>query len=112
MIYNLKDSPDMTNLFTCVEVRFNHYHNGNLSCVLWDVRNDEPYCVVTKNIHNLDFNKKAYVDLNNGGQSLIYFLEENDIAKDTGSCISQGYCYYPLYEFNLDMANKVFYFIN
>ena len=108
----LKYSPDMSNLMVQVEVKFNHYNNGNLSCMLWDVSHNEPFCVVTKNIHSLEFKKKAYVDLNNGGQALICFLEENDIARNTGFYIFQGYCYYPLYEFNINKANKKFYYIS
>lgn len=111
-MYKLRDAPDVSNLFTKVEIRFNHYNNGNLSCLLWDIDNNEPYCVATKNLHMLNSKKKAYVDLNNCGLSMIYFLEENEIAKPLGSAISEGYCVYPLYEFDLKMNNKIFYFLN
>ena len=103
---------EISDLFTPVQIRYHHYNNGNLCCMLWDVKENIPFCVVTKNIHDLGSKEKAYVDINNGGEALLYFLIDNKIASSTGSSITQGYCYYPLFEFKLDMADKIFYFIN
>jgi len=111
-MYKLKDTPEVFNLYVRVQIKYHHYNNGNLCCMLWDIDNNEPYFVVTKNIHDISNRKKAYIDLNNGGTLLSNFLKGNNIAHFTGSTITQGYCYYPLYEFNLDMNDKIFYFFN
>ena len=106
-----RTSSNVSGLYIEVQIKYHQYNNGNLCCMLWNVKNNEPFGIVTKNIHDLNSTYRAYVDLNNFGKSVLYFLEDNGIATSTGSCILQSWCYYPLYEFNLDMKDKVFYFV-
>lgn len=66
----------------------------------------EPYAMLTVNVppasDGLAGTNKAFVDTNNLGRELIGWLEDNGIAKATGTAVTSGYCAYPQVEFSDD----------
>jgi hypothetical protein len=42
---------------------------------------------------------KAFVDVNNLGDGIVSWLEENGIARLSGEMAESGYCVYPAMEF-------------
>lgn len=63
----------------------------------------EPFAVLTVNLCVDGLSpQQAFVDTNNNGSwNCLDFIEENHIGKFTGVMMPSGYCFYPLYEFDL-----------
>lgn len=44
----------------------------------------------------------AYIDVNNNGNEIIHWLEENNLGEVTGRIGFSGFCMYPEFEFNME----------
>ena len=80
-----------------------HYtHGGNLA--VYAVSDEgETFAVLTVNLETFDLDgdqEYAFVDTNNNPWA-EKFLVDNNIAQPTNIKISQGFCTYPLYKFDL-----------
>lgn len=59
-----------------------------------------PYAFLTVNLGRQNYGY-AYVDINNCPWAED-FIEENGLGEFTGKVYSSGFCFYPLYKFNMD----------
>lgn len=65
----------------------------------------EPYMPATVNLdgwtgYDTQTDRRAYLDVNNGGDELVRFVEENGLASPTGIRCQSGFVTYPLYEWD------------
>ncbi|MBO5710731.1 MAG: DUF4313 domain-containing protein [Rikenellaceae bacterium] len=66
-----------------------------------------PYAVLTVNLEDYPtYGNRAYVDVNNLGDEILAWIEENNLGVPTGEIGYSGFCVYPEYSFNLDEINK------
>lgn len=67
----------------------------------------EPFATLTVNLEDFPtYGNKAFVDINNLGEEIINWIEENNIGVRTSRLGFSGFCVYPEVDFNLDEINK------
>ena len=85
------------------------YYNGNLAIRLdyfdEDLQGWLPFVNLTVNFENKLSEDQAYVDTNNCPWA-EEFIEEYQLGEDTGRIKMSGYCFYPLYRFNLEKIKE------
>lgn len=75
--------------------------NDTLAIELIDVKENEPFAILTVNLDTYGADKEtAYVDINNCPWALK-FIEENKLGEFVGKYGQSGFCLYPLYKFYL-----------
>ena len=87
--------------------RAKYQSNDTLAVCMENLADDgdywEPYATATVNIvPESDMfvgTTKAFVDVNNLGDGIVSWLEENGIARLSGEMAESGYCVYPAMEF-------------
>jgi hypothetical protein len=86
----------------------NYTENGNLYVGI--ISHDEGYPVPWQNLTvNLSVEcapNRAYIDTNNNGNEIIFWLVENGLGDTTGNMLRSGWCMYPEFEFNMDELMK------
>lgn len=91
--------------------KINTYANNNNLYVGLDGYDDEyscwdPYCDVTVNVGKLPFLESA-IDINNNGDKIIAFLEQNGFGQLTEKAIPSGYCWFPVFRFNAEKLKEI-----
>ena len=86
----------------------NYVNNGNLAVHMLEVNGDyyEPWSFLTVNLTRKCAPNCAYIDVNNNGDDIIDWLIDNNLGKPTGRMEISGFCFYPEFEFNMDILNK------
>ena len=92
-----------------VTVNVNKYVDGGLALKM-DYMDDEfhcllPFATLTVNLGKGLPENQAFVDINNCPWA-EEFIEENGLGKDTGRIGASGYCFYPLYEFDMEVIGN------
>ena len=86
-----------------------YYNNGNLALLLQDWNNGEPepWGDLTVNLGISLDQDCAFVDVNNLGQEILPWLENEGLAKPTGRTQQSGFVSYPEYRFNREKLAKL-----
>ena len=85
-----------------------YYDNGNLAIRLITYENGYPevWSDLTVNLNKID-SDCAYIDINNNGEGILKWIEENNLGVFTREIESSGYCTYPKYKFNSDVLKNM-----
>ena len=66
-----------------------------------------PYAMLTVNLEEFStYGNKAFVDINNLGDEILQWIEDNNIGIQTSRLGFSGFCIYPEVEFNMEEINK------
>ena len=85
-----------------VEVKTAKYaDNGNLAVQLYDASDGCPFARLTVNLGKKLKDGMAYLDTNNCPWAEDFVIE-NGLGEETGDIGMSGYCFYPLYKFNVE----------
>lgn len=78
--------------------------NGNLYVGMFTVEDgyDTPWSSLTVNLSVKCKPNRAFIDTNNNGTGIIYWLEDNKLGRYTGNLMPSGFCMYPEFEFDMD----------
>ena len=86
------------------------YEGGNGLCIRMITDADgfiEPYANLTVSPSNNPTNENcAFVNTNNLGNDIIFWLMDNELGQLTGWWGYSGYCSYPEFEFNMNEVEK------
>ena len=88
------------------------YREGGGLAVLMNYYDKEFKCnmsygTLTVNLEDFPtYGSKAFVDINNLGEGIIQWIEDNNLGKQTSRLGFSGFCVYPEVDFNLDEINK------
>ena len=83
--------------------------NGNLAVsMIVEMEEDyyEPWSTLTVNLTRKCAPNCAFIDTNNNGDDIIEWLINNNLGKPTGRMEISGFCFYPEFQFNMDILNK------
>lgn len=86
-------------------LRMGKYQNGNLAIQMYCHDENgfvEPFATLTKNLDVCLPENQAYLDTNNLGIEIGIWVDENDLGEYLGELKGSGFCFYPLFEFNLE----------
>ena len=96
--------------FTVIPLVNMYVNNDNIYMNLYNYNDEykiyEPFCDVTVNIDALPY-LEAAIDVPNSGIGILHFLEENNIAENTGKVELSGFNIYPVYKFNEDVIRNI-----
>jgi len=83
-------------------------NNDTLAIEILEINEEgelEPWIDATVNLHGAEggcqTDTRAFLDLNNGGATLLAFIGSNELAKPLPITKASGFCTYQLYEFDL-----------
>lgn len=85
------------------------YPEGNLA-VLLNCREDGafvPWNTLTVNLGIVRPLDCAYIDVNNNGEEILGWIQENGLAEPTGRRGRSGYCVYPEYRFHGEVLQEL-----
>lgn len=92
-----------------VELEIGNYQNNNCMYIginQTDLEYPEPYGDVTVNLDGKVPDYSGYVDINND-PGIVDFIEKNELGAYTGIMGQSGYCYYPLYLFDVEKLRQL-----
>ena len=92
-----------------VTLTMSHYqkkYGGGIAVQMWD--DEGPYATLTVNLHPATCKEGcAFVDVNNCGNGIVHWLEENGIAIPTGRWQRSGFVNYPEVRFTPQFLSEV-----
>lgn len=82
--------------------------NGNLAVemVCWDDGYPEPWSRLTVNLDIKCESNCAFIDTNNNGDDIVFWLINNNLGGLTGRVGQSGFCTYPEFKFNMEEFKK------
>jgi len=86
-----------------LELQVRSYHNAGrlaLQLVDWTSGGPEPWGSLTTNLGVSVEKDCAFIDVNNLGEKILPWIEENGLGKPTGYCERSGFAAYPEYRFD------------
>lgn len=85
-------------------LKSSYCNNGNLAIemVTYEDGYPEPWSMLTVNLDDVLEPDCAYVDINNNGEDITAWIEQNSLGTPTGHIGYSGFCVYPEYKFNLE----------
>ena len=83
------------------------YTNGRLAVEMLEVVDSwvEPWSMLTVNVPDTELSDKncAFIDTNNNGNDIVFWLMENGLGSPTARWAYSGFCSYPEFRFNMEL---------
>lgn len=86
-----------------------YVNNGNLAIsMIVELEEDyyEPWSTLTVNLSKKCAPNCAFVDTNNNGDEVVDWIIANKLGRPTGRMEVSGWCFYPEFEFDMDVVNQ------
>ncbi len=93
-----------------LELQVRSYYNGgalSLLLVDWSSGEPEPWGRLTTNLCTAVGKDHALIDVNNLGEDILPWIEENGLGKPTGHSERRGFAVYPEYRFDAERLREL-----
>ena len=94
-----------------ITLKLSSYANGSLAIAMEyydeEYKQDMPYGVLTVNLRQELEPNCAFVDTNNGGKTIMPFIEKYKLGVPTGRTMDSGFCTYPEVKFDIERINEL-----